>query len=270
MIHTVSMQLTILGLGTSHGIPVLGCQCKVCCSSDFRDQRMRSSIYIKEKYGACAIIDTGPEFRLQAIRAKITCLDGIFLTHAHADHVHVLDDIRPLCFEKPIPVYGNSFTLNDLQERFSYIFRETQNGGGKPKITPFVEENPIHIGKIVFTPIPVKHGIVDILGWKISEGSKTAVYLTDVKSIPHFSLPLIQNPDVIIIGALRLNPHATHFNFLEALEAAAEIKARSIYLTHICHDYSHREIENFCREFKEKRGISAVIEPAYDGQELIV
>ena len=265
------MRLTILGSGTSHGIPVIGCRCRVCRSSDPRNQRMRSSLYIEGRAGERAVIDTGPEFRLQAIRAGITKLDGVFLTHAHADHVHGLDDLRPLCFENPIPVYGNPHTLEELRERFSYVFKNTQKGGGKPRITPIVASQPIPISSITVTPIPVKHGILDILGWKISEiPGGTAVYLTDTSNIPDASLRLIHRPEVAVIGGLRVRPHETHFSFLEALEAAVRIRAQRIYLTHICHDHSHQEIEEFCRRFQEERGITGPVQPAYDGQELIL
>lgn len=266
------MRLIILGSGTSHGIPVITCTCKVCGSPDPRDKRMRASLYIEGPGGERAVIDTGPEFRLQALRARIPRLDGIFLTHAHADHVHGLDDIRPFCWEKAIPVYGSRHTLEELRERFSYVFKDTQQGGGKPRITPIEVSEPILMGGLTFTPIPVKHGALDILGWKISEAyhRAAAVYLTDTSGIPETSLGLIQSPGVLIIDGLRLRPHETHFSFLEALEAAQRIQAQEVYLTHICHDYSHQEIEEFCRKFREERGISGVIHPAYDGLEIFL
>jgi phosphoribosyl 1,2-cyclic phosphate phosphodiesterase len=233
---------------------------------------MRASLYIEGNRGEGAVIDTGPEFRLQAIQARIPRLDGIFLTHAHADHVHGLDDIRPFCCEQSIPVYGNQYTLEELKERFSYIFKNTQRGGGKPRITLTVVSEPVPIGGLTFTPVPVKHGVLDILGWKISEARNrvTAVYLTDTSRIPDASFQLIHQPDVLIIDGLRVRPHETHFSFLEALEAALQIHAQQVYLTHICHDHSHQEIEDFCRTFQKKRGITGVIQPAYDGLELIV
>jgi phosphoribosyl 1,2-cyclic phosphate phosphodiesterase len=235
---------------------------------------MRASLYIEGNTGERGVIDTGPEFRFQAIRARISRLDGIFLTHAHADHVHGLDDIRPLCYENPIPVYSNQHTLEELKERFSYIFKDTQRGGGKPRITPFVVSEPVPIGNLTFTPVPVKHGILDILGWKISEAGDRAttvvVYLTDTSRIPDTSLQLIHRPDILIIDGLRLRPHETHFSFLEALETALHIQAQQVYLTHICHDYSHQEIEDFCQRFQRERGGIKVAKPAYDGMELML
>jgi phosphoribosyl 1,2-cyclic phosphate phosphodiesterase len=203
-------------------------------------------------------------------------LDAVFLTHEHADHVHGLDDLRPLCYEKPIPVYGNAHTIGELRERFSYIFRETQKGGGKPRIDPIVLTEPVRIGGLTISPIPVKHGVLDILGWKISEtsangNSVAAVYLTDTSSIPDTSLHLIGQPEVAIIGGLRVRAHETHFTFQQALHTALHISARQIYLTHICHEHSHQEIVDFCRAFQADQGLSSVsMGPAYDELELVL
>ena len=271
------MRLTILGSGTSHGIPVIGCACPVCLSEDPRDRRMRASRYIEGERGERAVIDTGPEFRLQAIRAGITRLDALFLTHAHADHLHGLDDLRPLCFHRPLPVHGNPQTLGELESRFSYIFRETQQGGGKPRITLHAALGPVRIGGLTLTPVPVKHGELDILGWKIRErrektrsgGGGTAVYLTDTNGIPPASRSLLRRPGALIIGGLRARPHNTHFTFAEALETACRLGADQVFLTHICHEHSHRDIEAYCRAFQgesERPGIP--MGPAYDGLEL--
>jgi phosphoribosyl 1,2-cyclic phosphate phosphodiesterase len=261
------MKLSILGSGTSHGIPVLGCACPVCRSPDPRDRRMRASLYIEGSGGERVVIDTGPEFRLQALRAGITGLDAVLLTHAHADHVHGLDDVRPLSRERIIPVYGGPETLEELRERFSYVFRKTQMGGGKPRIELLGVQGPLQIGGLVLTPVPVKHGALDILGWKVEEaGAGTAVYLTDASAIPALSRTLIERPETLIIDGLRERPHETHFSFREALETAADLQARRVYLTHISHDHFHHEIEDYCHAFKEKRGLAGVtMEPAWDG-----
>jgi phosphoribosyl 1,2-cyclic phosphate phosphodiesterase len=270
------MKLTILGSGTSHGVPVVGCGCPVCRSEDPQDKRMRASLSIEGNDGERAVIDTGPEFRLQAIRAGIKRLDGIFLTHAHADHVHGLDDVRPLSRDTPIPVYGSSKTINEMRERFSYIFQETQQGGGKPRIIPTPVLNPVTLGGLTFTPIPVKHGMLDIFGWKIEETAaigteadttapttETApgavVYLTDTSEIPAASWEIIGKPAVLIIGALRTEPHQTHFTFEQALNAARQTGAKQVYLTHICHDYLHGEIVEYCQNFMEKQGLQDII-----------
>ncbi|MFP3089671.1 MBL fold metallo-hydrolase [Treponema sp. TIM-1] len=264
------MRLVVLGSGTSHGIPVVGCDCPVCRSEDSRDKRMRASLYIEGAGGERAVIDTGPEFRLQALRAGIRRLDALFLTHSHADHIHGLDDLRPLCSEGPIPVYGNRQTLAELRERFSYIFKQTQQGGGKPRIILKPVRGPVRLGGLTLTPVPVKHGDLDILGWKITEaGMEAAVYLTDVSHIPQVSLDLIRNPAVFFIGGLRARPHETHFTFAQALNTARDLGAKAAYLTHICHEHSHRDIEEYCRAFQEKTGAPGFMGPAYDGLELV-
>ncbi|MDR2633048.1 MAG: MBL fold metallo-hydrolase [Treponema sp.] len=253
----------------------------MCTSEDPRDKRMRSSLYIEGRAGERMVIDTGPEFRLQALRAGITRLDAVFLTHAHADHVHGLDDLRPLCWhthEKPIPVYSNHQTIEELKERFSYAFRPTQQGGGKPRIAPQVIHEPLWIGALCFTPIPVKHGILDIVGWKIAETKqeepgrvREALYLTDTSRVPYPSLTLIGSPHMLIIGGLRVRPHETHFSFEEALDLALQIHSQRMYLTHICHDHSHKDIEAYCRAFQAARGWKgSTMGPAYDGLELEV
>ncbi|MDR2053145.1 MAG: MBL fold metallo-hydrolase, partial [Treponema sp.] len=182
------MRITVLGSGTSHGVPVIGCECPVCRSADPRDTRTRASLYVRGENGGRVVIDTGPEFRLQALRAGIGDLDAVLLTHTHADHLHGLDDIRALTWDKAIPVYANEPSIAELKERFSYIFRETQAGGGKPRIIPRVPAGILDIGSLNFTPIPLKHGALDILGWRITEtgcgkdaapeAARTVVYMT--------------------------------------------------------------------------------------------
>jgi phosphoribosyl 1,2-cyclic phosphate phosphodiesterase len=268
------MKLSVLGSGTSHGIPVVGCGCPVCGSGDPRDNRMRSSLYIAGAGGESAVIDTGPEFRLQAIRAGIRRLDAVFLTHAHADHVHGLDDVRPFSYQSPLPVYSSRPGIEELKERFSYVFKITQRGGGKPRLVPNEISAPVTIGGLRFTPVPVKHGALDILGWRIDEdraagNGPSAVYLTDTSAIPAAALPLIKNPEILIIGGLRIRAHETHFNFEQALNAALLIQARRVFLTHICHDQSHEEIENYCNQFMRDRGLTEItMGPAWDGLSL--
>ena len=297
------MKITVLGSGTSHGIPVVGCRCPVCTSDDPRDKRMRSAVYIEGRAGETALIDAGPEFRLQAVRAGITHLDGIFLTHAHADHLHGLDDVRPLSKEKPIAIYGNQQTILEMEERFSYIWRETQQGGGKPRLSPRVIEGPVRIGGLTFTPVPVKHGALDILGWEVEEepfledspgpprsdgppeaAGESFLYLTDTSAIPPSTLawlkgmPNAAGPDkkspqlrVVIIGGLRVRPHETHFSFGQALDATLDLGATEVYLTHICHDHSHEAIEEFCKNFRESRALEQItIHPAQDGLVIIL
>jgi phosphoribosyl 1,2-cyclic phosphate phosphodiesterase len=218
------------------------------------------------------VIDTGPEFRLQALRAGIEGLDGVFLTHGHADHLHGLDDIRTLSRDRPVPVYGHEMTIAELKERFSYVFRETQRGGGKPRILPQALTGPLQLGGLTVSPLPVKHGALDILGWRIEEaGGKAAAYLTDTSAIPAATAVLIGRPELLIIGALRIRPHETHFTFREALDAGRDLGAPRVYLTHLCHDLSHREIEDYCHNYQTEQGLEEIfMAPAWDGLELTV
>jgi phosphoribosyl 1,2-cyclic phosphate phosphodiesterase len=240
---------------------------------------MRASLYVRGEDGERVVIDTGPEFRLQALRAGINDLDAVLLTHTHADHLHGLDDIRALTWDKAIPIYANEPSIAELKERFSYIFRETQMGGGKPRIVPVVLTDTLNIGNLSFSPIPLKHGAMDILGWRITEAdrdgnavpeaARTVVYMTDTSAVPETSWPLIRGSDTHIIGAIRTRPHATHFSFGQALETAALAGTRRMYITHISHNSSHREIEEICRKFREKRNLGEItLGPAWDGLEI--
>jgi phosphoribosyl 1,2-cyclic phosphate phosphodiesterase len=250
---------------------------------------MRSSVYIEGSGGERVLIDAGPEFRLQAIKTGISHLDGVFLTHAHADHIHGLDDLRPLSRDEPLPVYGNEQTIVEMEERFPYIFGKCfgkhQKGGGKPRLTPRIADKPVQVGKLTIAPVPIKHGILDILGWEVLErpsadtipqenSSKSFLYLTDASEIPLASMAQLKDRDsgmvrIVIIGSLRMRPHETHFTFDEALTAAMTMKAKAIFLTHICHNHSHEEIEEVCNTFKENHrdliNQNIDIHPAQDG-----
>ncbi|MHC6203345.1 MBL fold metallo-hydrolase [Breznakiellaceae bacterium SP9] len=265
------MKIGIMGSGTSHGIPVIGCDCKTCKSTDPNDKRMRSSIHIKGQRGESIVIDTGPEFRIQALAEGITHIDGILVTHAHADHIHGLDDIRAITHHEPMPVYCNALTAEDIKERFSYAFKTTQKGGGKPRIDLIEVDSPFTIGGITITPIPVKHGFLDILGWQLCEGERIALYLTDISALIQTSFErLAKPPDVLIIGALRDTYHETHFNFDRAINTGLSLDAKSIYLTHICHNFRHIEIEAYCHRVCHERGITpSRIQAAYDGLKIL-
>jgi phosphoribosyl 1,2-cyclic phosphate phosphodiesterase len=258
------MIVELLGTGTSQGVPMVGCSCGVCRSGDPRDQRLRSSLYVQGAAGERIVIDTGPEFRLQAIRAGIDRLDAVLLTHAHADHVHGLDDVRPLNRHGEIPVFGNAETVAEVGERFSYIFRTTQAGGGKPQIRLTVAADPFRIGRLTITPLPVRHGDLAILGWLVAEGDARVAYITDASAIPETSRALIRNVAVLVLGALRNRPHPTHLSFDQARRVAAESGAERVYLTHLCHEHSHREMLDLLESERSK------VAPAWDGLRLEV
>lgn len=236
------MKLTFLGTGTSHGIPVIGCSCLVCLSQNQKNKRTRCSVWIETETSSF-LIDTATEFRLQAIRENIKKIDFVLLTHSHADHLHGIDDLRPLSGEKNIPVYGNRNTIKDVKKRFTYILNKNIVGGGKPNLLFEAVKNnsticPYPDGPII-TPIPIKHGNLSILGYRIG----SLAYLTDCSAIPTSSMKLLDGTKTLILGALRYRSHPTHFSINEAIEVIDKIGCTNAYLTHFCHDIDHEKIE---------------------------
>ena len=239
------MELEILGSGTSHGIPVIGCQCPVCTSNDIRDKRMRASALFRDEDETTILVDAGPEFRLQALRAKINRLDALLVTHSHADHIHGIDDVRIFTARADLPVYANEETITDIRNRFDYIFKNTQVGGGKPHlglISVKAGETVTVAGKKV-TAIPLLHGALHILGWRIGD----TAYLTDCNSVPDEAWKPLEGTKNLVIDALRMRPHSTHFSFSEALEVIDRVCPNYAWFTHICHDFSHEGIEEWLR-----------------------
>ncbi|GMO23232.1 MAG: GPMC system MBL fold metallohydrolase [Termitinemataceae bacterium] len=264
------MELIVLGSGTSHGIPVVACSCAVCKSKDKHDKRLRCSLYIKGELGERIVIDVGAEFRLQALRAHIKKLDALLLTHSHADHLHGLDDIRALTYNHPLPVYANKTTLAELRDRFSYIWQNTQRGGGKPRIEVHEVCETFAIGGITITPLPIKHGNLDILGWLLEERGKQAAYITDCSLVPSETEKLLESISVLILGALRQKEHPTHFNFDGALAFVKKLSAKNhnlkkVYFTHISHEHSYKEINKYCKTAVFGCNISNIkVKAAYD------
>lgn len=233
------MEITFLGSGTSHGIPVLTCNCAVCTSADPKNKRTRSSLWVRQK-GTSLLIDTATEFRLQALEANIQQVDGVLYTHCHADHVFGFDDLR--VFSKltrsSIPVYGNESTITELKDVFSYVFRKTQEGGGKPQVEAIVVKDAFQVQGVVVQPVPVFHGTLPILGYRIDR----LAYITDCSHIPSSSLKLLQNLDILILGVVRHEPHPTHMHVEQALYLAQKLQAKQTYFTHISHLLDHDEI----------------------------
>jgi phosphoribosyl 1,2-cyclic phosphate phosphodiesterase len=277
------MTLTLLGTGTSHGIPVIGCSCAVCASKDGRDKRDRASAFVRGG-GASVLVDAGPEFRHQALARGITAIDAVLITHSHADHIHGIDDLRifsgsrPQSSEsRPLPLYANARTLRDIHARFSYIFEPALEGGGKPTISmngceEFTPESPLVVGGLRITHIPMRHGSLTSAGWVFTEtrrgGERVSIaYLTDCDEISAKSIERIHSAALsrgrlahVVLDALRVRRHSTHFCFDEALDCAARINGERTWLTHICHDMSHEQITAYCAG----RGANTV-RPAYDG-----
>ena len=231
--------VTMLGTGTSIGIPVPGCGCRVCRSRDRRNRRFRSSILI-ESQGARILVDTAPEFRQQALAAGIDGLDAVFWTHAHADHLHGIDDLRALTWNRPVPGYASAETVDEIALRFDYLWKETQKGGGKAKVElhPVSPGDEIAVGPLLVRPVPVLHGRLTVFGWRCGP----VAYVTDTSEIPDASYELLKDLDVLIIGALRFKPHPTHFTVERALEEVKKIRPNRAYLTHISHESSHRQL----------------------------
>lgn len=248
------MKVRVLGSGTSSGVPVIGCDCPVCTSDNPKNRRSRASLLIQTAESN-VLIDTATEFRLQALAAGITRVDGVFFTHAHADHIHGLDDLRPLSYRKPITVYADIRTRREIETRFSYIFTHQGQGGGVPQIhLHTLGADPVSCCGLELMPVPLLHGRLPILGYRCGG----CAYLTDCSEIPEKSFSLLQDLDVLIIDALRYRPHPTHFSIDQALTMIKRIAPRRAYLTHLCHDVEYETL---------KQGLPAGVEPAYDGLE---
>jgi phosphoribosyl 1,2-cyclic phosphate phosphodiesterase len=230
--------LTVLGSGTSMGVPTIGCQCRVCTSIDSRDRRTRPSIML-EYDGRCVVIDTSPDFRQQAIRENIRRLDAVLYTHAHADHILGLDDVRPLSFRNPgkVPLYAHEATAEGLEKVFKYIFDADYKYGGIAR----VEINRINGSLDLFgariEPIPVLHGDAEIHGYRFG----SAAYLTDFSEIPVQSMKRLHGLDILFLDALRHNPHPTHSTVANSLRLVKELNPNRAFFTHISHDLPHEE-----------------------------
>ena len=220
-------------------MPVIACDCPVCLSADPRDKRHRCSAYL-EWAGGGILIDTPPELRLQALAFGVRRVDAVLLTHGHADHVAGFDDLRRYneLAGRGLPVYGNAETMADIRRRWDYIFDPlTQLGGGKPDVTLHPVSTPFALLGRTVTPIPAWHGRLSVLGYRVG----SFAYLTDCSDLPAPSRQLLRGLDVLVLGAIRRRPHATHFNLEQALAVAADLEPRRTYLTHLTHDLGHEE-----------------------------
>lgn len=227
------INVQFLGTGTSQGIPIIGSTHPVCLSSDPKDKRLRVSVLI-EWDDTHLVIDCGPDFRQQMLRANCTHIDALFFTHEHADHTAGLDDIRPFFFRQgSIPVYGSKRVLKNLSRRFDYIFLSKNKYPGAPSVEQhqLAADTPFHFNGKIITPIQVLHNQLPVMGYRIDD----FCYLTDVKTLPENELDKLQNLDLLVLSALRIEPHPNHLNLEEALELISILNPKRTYLTHISH-----------------------------------
>lgn len=248
------MKITFLGTGTSQGIPVIGCKCDVCLSTDFRDNRLRTSILI-EIADRTIVIDSGPDFRYQMLRAKVEDLDAILYTHEHKDHIAGLDDIRPFNYilKKRIDIYATERVQEAIKREFAYIFSDVKYHG-LPQISLHrVYEKPFAIGGAKITPFEVMHHKLPVTGYRIGDFT----YITDAKTISQTSLGMIEGTKILVLNALQKEAHVSHFTLREAIDMAKEVGAEKTYFTHISHNLGlHADVSQ-----ELPRGISL----AYDG-----
>jgi len=236
------LNIRFLGTGTSQGVPVIGCDCEVCRSVDFRDKRFRCSVHM-ETEGKSLVIDTGPDFRMQMLRADIHQLDAVIYTHEHKDHTAGLDDIRPFNFrqKKDMPVYGRSQVLNQIRQEYSYVFSEKKYPG-VPQVLPIeIDEETFEVEGITINPIPVMHYKLPVLGFRVGDFT----YITDANYISEESKKKIKGSKILVLNALQKTPHLSHFTLEEAIEMAQMLGAEQTYFTHISHKLGlHREVES--------------------------
>ncbi len=248
------MRISFLGTGTSQGIPVIACNCQVCQSLDFRDKRLRTSIHINQD-DYSVVIDTGPDFRQQILTAGVKRLDAVVFTHEHKDHVAGLDDIRPFNFRQKtdMPIYATDRVITHLKREFPYIF-EPQQYPGTPKVQLFpINNQPFSLGPLEFIPIEVMHYKLPVLGFRIGDFT----YITDANHIEESEKEKIKGSQILVLNALQIDPHISHYNLEEALALVEELKPQKAYFTHISHRLGlHQEIQESLPEH---------VELAYDG-----
>lgn len=253
-------RVTFLGTGTSHGVPMIGCRCRVCRSTDLHDRRLRPSVHVQVTDGPAVLVDTATDLRQQALANDITQVDAVLFTHSHADHVMGLDELRrfTLVPGRKLPIYADAATADELRRIFRYAFEPPDVvGGGVPELALREITGPFSAAGIDVVPIPVFHGPRPILGFRIGRFA----YLTDCNAIPETSMALLTGLEVLVLDALRHRPHPTHFTLAEAVETAGRIGARATFFTHICHDLPHAETN---------AALPHGMALAYDGQQVML
>ncbi len=239
------MKMTFLGTGTSIGVPVIGCACAVCRSPDPKNRRRRSSVHV-EAGGLHVQIDTPPDFRDQVLDHGVTRVDVLLITHAHADHIFGFDDLR--CFNTikggVIPVYGSAITLDEIGRLFPYALRPAPEGMFRPQVTLNEVSGPFDLGSVKVTPVPVHHGGVDMIGFRLDADGRSLGYVPDCLSMTHAASEAFKGVDVMVLDALRHRPHASHSHVKSSLAMLLRIGAKRSYLTHMCHDIDHAAVES--------------------------
>ena len=253
------MNVLFLGTGTSHGVPVIGCDCEVCRSPDPRDSRLRPSIYLELEDGTRVLVDTTPDLRQQALRHDLRTIDVVLYTHSHADHILGLDEVRRYnhMTKAPLPLYGDAGTLADLRRVFSYVFApHPRKGGDVPDLRLSTIVGPFCLGRTEIRPLKVLHGGRPVLGYRIGGFA----YLTDCNEIPDETMAELEGLEVLVLDALRRKRHSTHFSLDEAVAVVQRLRPGQALFTHCCHDLGHART---CASLPE--GISL----AYDGLRLV-
>ncbi len=256
------LRLRILGSGTSMGVPTLGCHCAVCSSSDPHDKRLRPSILLSRN-SQNVVIDTTPDFRTQALAARLDRLDAVLLTHAHADHILGFDDLRPFNIRQAsaMPIYGTEETFRTIRRVFAYVFDSKPTLSTIPSVSLHEVDGPFELLGIPFIPVPLSHGEMDVLGYRFGR----AAYLTDFSRLPESSVPLLEDLDDLILDALRDVPHPMHQTVEQALALVDKLKPRRAWFTHIAHDLPHQTTNERLRAAGYPH-----VKLAYDGLEFNV
>lgn len=246
------MKVIILGSGTSTGVPMVGCKCRVCSSDDPRDKRTRASLLIRHDT-VNILVDTSTDLRRQALRENIDRIDAVLFTHSHADHINGIDDLRGFHFlhKEIIPCFASSATLDILQAGFGYIFKQNRGSGYTPLLQPNEISGPFNLFGQMIIPIPLEHGRTAALGYRVGN----MAYLTDCSAIPESSIPRLTGLDLLIIDGLRWSPHPFHFNIEAAIVAAQLLNPKRTILTHLTHEVA----------YAEKTRLPPGVEFAYDG-----
>lgn len=253
------MTITLLGTGTSSGVPQIGCTCAVCRSLDYRDKRLRTAAHVAVA-DTSIVIDTGPDFRQQMLRLRPTQLDAVLFTHEHKDHTAGLDDVRAFNFlqQKAIPVYARNRVVTQLEREFSYVFAEHKYPGIPHIQVHEIDNQPFDVAGVRVVPIDVLHHRLPVFGYRIGDFT----YLTDLNFISETELDKVRGTEILVLDALQRTPHLSHFTLDEAIALVEQIKPRMTYLTHISHRLGlHRELE---------KELPTYIRPGHDGLRILL